>query len=68
MTAVSEVREPGLEELAKRVDDAVSKLAELDPKSRAVAEELKAALEAVDAHLQGGPPASPATAATPAPR
>ena len=41
------VFEPGLEELAKRVDDAVAALADLDPKSRAVAEELKASLEAV---------------------
>ncbi|MHA7653847.1 NifU family protein [Mycobacterium sp. ML4] len=39
--------EPGLEELAKRVDDAVAALADLDPKARAVAEELKSALEAV---------------------
>lgn len=39
--------EPGLEELAQRVDDAVAALADLDPASRAVAEELKAALEAV---------------------
>ena len=44
MTVVSE---PRLEELAKRVDDAVAALADLDPKSRAVAEELKSALEAV---------------------
>ncbi|BBX63098.1 hypothetical protein MSAS_22720 [Mycobacterium saskatchewanense] len=44
MTVISE---PGLEELAKRVDDAVAALADLDPKARAVAEELKAALEAV---------------------
>lgn len=43
------VIEPGtqLEELAKRVDDAVAALADLDPKARAVAEELKGALEAV---------------------
>jgi Fe-S cluster biogenesis protein NfuA/nitrite reductase/ring-hydroxylating ferredoxin subunit len=41
------VAEPGLEELAKRVDDAVAALAGLDPKARAVAEELKDALEAV---------------------
>ncbi|WP_205873609.1 NifU family protein [Mycobacterium camsae] len=41
------VFEPGLEELAKRVDDAVAAVADLDPKARAVAEELKAALEAV---------------------
>lgn len=41
------VIEPGLEQLAKRVDDAVAALADLDPKARAVAEELKSALEAV---------------------
>ncbi len=41
------VFEPRLEDLAKRVDEAVSALADLDPKARAVAEELKAALEAV---------------------
>ncbi|PJE06088.1 MAG: hypothetical protein CK429_28410 [Mycobacterium sp.] len=41
------VFEPGLEELAKRVDDAVAAMADLDPKARAVAEELKSALEAV---------------------
>lgn len=41
------VVEPGLEELAKRVDDAVAALADLDPKARAIAEELKSALEAV---------------------
>jgi Fe-S cluster biogenesis protein NfuA/nitrite reductase/ring-hydroxylating ferredoxin subunit len=44
VTVVSETR---LEELAKRVDDAVAALADLDPKARAVAEELKSALEAV---------------------
>ncbi|BBY21838.1 NifU family protein [Mycobacterium stomatepiae] len=48
MTVVSsKISEPGLEELAKRVDDAVAALADLDPKARAVAEELKSALEAV---------------------
>ncbi|OBH08482.1 NifU family protein [Mycobacterium sp. E1747] len=47
MTVVSKASEPRLEELAKRVDDAVSALAGLDPKARAVAEELKDALEAV---------------------
>lgn len=41
------VFESGLEELAQRVDDAVSALADLDPKSRAIAGELKDALEAV---------------------
>lgn len=47
MTIVSKVSEPHLDELAKRVDDAVVALAGLDPKARAVAEELKDALEAV---------------------
>lgn len=36
-----------LDTLARRVDDAVSALARLDPEARAVAEELKSALEAV---------------------
>lgn len=44
MTVVSEVK---LEELARRVDDAIAALADLDPQARAVAEELKSALEAV---------------------
>ncbi len=39
--------EPTFEELAKRVDDAVTALAGLDPEARAVAEELKAAVEAI---------------------
>jgi len=39
--------EPTFEELAKRVDDAVAALAGLDPEARAVAEELKAAAEAI---------------------
>lgn len=39
--------EPTFEELAKRVDDAVGALAGLDPEARAVAEELKAAVEAI---------------------
>ena len=39
--------EPTFEELAKRVDDAVAALAWLDPEARAVAEELKAAVEAI---------------------
>lgn len=47
MTVVSKVSAPRLEELAQRVDDAVAALADLDPKARAVAEELKSALEAV---------------------
>ena len=41
------VAEPTFEELAKRVDDAVAALAGLDPEARAVAEELKAAVEAL---------------------
>ena len=40
-------RDPSFEELAKRVDDAVAAVRELDASSRAVAEELKAAIEAV---------------------
>ncbi|CAN5760719.1 NifU family protein [soil metagenome] len=38
---------PSFTELAKRVDDAVGAVAGLDPSSRAVAEELKAAIEAI---------------------
>lgn len=41
------VAEPTFEELAKRVDDAVSALAGLQPEARAVAEELKSAIEAI---------------------
>ncbi|WP_328353634.1 NifU family protein [Mycobacterium sp. NBC_00419] len=41
------VSEPTFEELAKRVDDAVAALAGLEPAARAVAEELKAAVEAI---------------------
>ena len=41
------VAEPSFEELAKRVDDALAALAGLDPEARAVAEELKAAVEAI---------------------
>lgn len=41
------VAEPTFEELAKRVDDAVAALSGLDADSRAVAEELKAAVEAI---------------------
>jgi Fe-S cluster biogenesis protein NfuA/nitrite reductase/ring-hydroxylating ferredoxin subunit len=41
------VAEPTFEELAKRVDDAVAALAGVDPEARAVAEELKAAVEAI---------------------
>ncbi|MEZ0352350.1 NifU family protein [Mycobacterium sp. pR1184] len=51
MTMVAKVSGPGVEELAKRVDDAVAALAGLDQKARAVAEELKSALEAV--HREG---------------
>lgn len=39
--------EPGFEELAKRVDDAVGALEGLDPAARAAAEELQSAIEAV---------------------
>jgi Fe-S cluster biogenesis protein NfuA/nitrite reductase/ring-hydroxylating ferredoxin subunit len=39
--------DPSFEELAKRVDDAVTALQELEPSARAVAEELKAAIEAI---------------------
>lgn len=39
--------EPTLEELAKRVDDAVAAVAALDPAARVVADELKEALEAI---------------------
>jgi nitrite reductase/ring-hydroxylating ferredoxin subunit/Fe-S cluster biogenesis protein NfuA len=41
------VAEPTFEELATRVDDAVAALAGLEPAARAVAEELKAAVEAI---------------------
>jgi nitrite reductase/ring-hydroxylating ferredoxin subunit/Fe-S cluster biogenesis protein NfuA len=41
------VAEPTFEELAKRVDDAVAAVAGLDPQARSVAEELKAAVEAI---------------------
>ncbi|RDH78327.1 hypothetical protein DVS77_10525 [Mycolicibacterium moriokaense] len=39
--------EPSFEELAKRVDDATAALQSLDPAARAVAEELKDAIEAI---------------------
>ena len=39
--------EPTFEELAKRVDDAVAALDDLDPAARKVAEELQSAIEAV---------------------
>jgi Fe-S cluster biogenesis protein NfuA/nitrite reductase/ring-hydroxylating ferredoxin subunit len=41
------VTEPTFEELATRVDNAVAALAELEPTARAVAEELKSAIEAI---------------------
>ncbi|MCV7345662.1 NifU family protein [Mycolicibacterium rhodesiae] len=41
------VTEPTFEDLAKRVDDAVAALGGLDPSARAVAEELKAAIEQI---------------------
>jgi Fe-S cluster biogenesis protein NfuA/nitrite reductase/ring-hydroxylating ferredoxin subunit len=41
------VTEPTFEELAKRVDDAVAALGGLDPSARAVAEELKSAIEEI---------------------
>jgi nitrite reductase/ring-hydroxylating ferredoxin subunit/Fe-S cluster biogenesis protein NfuA len=48
MTAVApRIAEPSFEELAGRVDAAVHAVAELDGPARAVAEELKAAVEAV---------------------
>jgi len=51
VTATTERRsapaEPDFETLAKRVDDAVAALADLDPAARAVAEELKDAVEAI---------------------
>ena len=40
-------QQPDVERLAKRVDDAMRALAGLDPKARAVAEEVKAAIEAI---------------------
>ncbi|WP_123024750.1 NifU family protein [Mycolicibacterium stellerae] len=46
-SAVEQPPEPGFEELAKRVDEAVAALQSLDPAARAVAEELKSAIEAV---------------------
>jgi len=49
MTETSEKAsaETSFEELARRVDDAVAALEQLDPAARAVAEELKAAVEAI---------------------
>jgi Fe-S cluster biogenesis protein NfuA/nitrite reductase/ring-hydroxylating ferredoxin subunit len=40
-------QEPEFEQLAKRVDDAMRALAGLDPMSRAIAEEVKASVEAI---------------------
>lgn len=39
--------QPGFEELARRVDDATAAIAALDPAARKVAEEMKAAVEAI---------------------
>ena len=39
--------EPAFDDLAKRVDDAVAAVADLDPAARKVAEELQAAVEGV---------------------
>lgn len=46
-TTANGATEPTFEELARRVDDAVSALENLDPQARKVAEELQAAIEAV---------------------
>ncbi|MEE6140221.1 NifU family protein [Mycobacterium sp. 050128] len=46
-TTPTSAPDPTFEELATRVDDAVAALAELEPSARAVAEELKAAIEAI---------------------
>jgi len=45
--AAEQLSEPSFEELAKRVDDATAALRDLDPSARGVAEELKAAIEAI---------------------
>lgn len=45
--AAEQPPEPGFEELAKRVDSATAALQDLDPSARAVAEELKSAIEAI---------------------
>lgn len=52
MTAVSQAQQsgsaaPGFEQLARRVDDAVAAVQRLDSAARGVAEELKAAIEAI---------------------
>ncbi len=47
MTTTESNSGPAFEELAKRVDDAVSALENLDPDARKVAEELQSAIEAV---------------------
>lgn len=46
-SAAEQPPEPGFEELARRVDDATAALQSLDPGARAVAEELKDAIEAI---------------------
>jgi nitrite reductase/ring-hydroxylating ferredoxin subunit/Fe-S cluster biogenesis protein NfuA len=45
--AAEQASDPNFEELAKRVDDATAALRDLDPSARAVAEKLKAAIEAI---------------------
>jgi nitrite reductase/ring-hydroxylating ferredoxin subunit/Fe-S cluster biogenesis protein NfuA len=45
--AAEQTSDPNFEELAKRVDDATAALRDLDPSARAVAEKLKAAIEAI---------------------
>lgn len=47
MTTTEPTTGPTLEDLAKRVDDAVAALDDLDPAARAAAEELQGAIEAV---------------------
>jgi Fe-S cluster biogenesis protein NfuA/nitrite reductase/ring-hydroxylating ferredoxin subunit len=47
MTKAGPPTDPSFEELAKRVDDATAALQDLDPSARTVAEELKAAIEAI---------------------
>lgn len=46
-SATGQPTEPAFEDLAKRVDDATAALQNLDPAARAVAEELKSAIEAI---------------------
>src|SRR5439155_6681393 len=45
--AAEQPGDPSFEELAKRVDEATAALQTLDPSARTVAEELKAAIEAI---------------------